>query len=269
MTTPEITVIAVDLDGTLLNSAHEITPRTLAALREAIRRGVRVILATGKTFASGEQPIAALGLRTPGVYNQGLTLYNPDGTICHEQTLDTAIARQVVEYAEASGITAIAYQRSRLLSAEHNAHVDFLVAHHEPVPDIVGPLSAVVATTPVNKVILVDDPARVTAARQALTAQLDGSATLVQAIPQVLEILPPGASKGAGVQMLLDDLGLDAANLLAIGDGENDVEMLQLAGIGVAMGNASPPAKAAADVIVAGNDDDGVAEAVERFVLGA
>ncbi|EFN56002.1 hypothetical protein CHLNCDRAFT_22679, partial [Chlorella variabilis] len=80
-------------------------------------------------------------------------------------------------------------------------------------------------------------------------------------------VLPLGASKGFGVGWLLDRLGVDPAACLALGDGENDVEMLRLCGLGVAMGNAGPPALAAADAITAPNSEDGVARAIERFVL--
>lgn len=83
----------------------------------------------------------------------------------------------------------------------------------------------------------------------------------------LLQILPLGASKGAGVAWLLDYLGMDASGLLACGDGENDIEMLQLAAIGVAMGNAKPEVIRAADYVVGSNDDDGVAQAIHDYVL--
>jgi hypothetical protein len=83
----------------------------------------------------------------------------------------------------------------------------------------------------------------------------------------MLEVLPPNGSKGDALRVLLDELNIPAEQVMALGDGENDIEMLQLAGIGVAVGNASPLLKAVADQVVASNDDDGVAEAIERFVL--
>lgn len=81
------------------------------------------------------------------------------------------------------------------------------------------------------------------------------------------QVLPLGCSKGSGVSLLLDRLGIDPAACMALGDGENDVEMLRLCGLGVAVGNAGPPALAASDAITATNAEDGVARAVERFVL--
>jgi hydroxymethylpyrimidine pyrophosphatase-like HAD family hydrolase len=86
-------------------------------------------------------------------------------------------------------------------------------------------------------------------------------------VPVVLQVLPLGASKGAGVSWLLKHLGMDPAGLLALGDGENDIEMLQLAAVGVAMGNAGAKVKGVADAVVGSNDEDGVAQAIHEYVL--
>lgn len=91
---------------------------------------------------------------------------------------------------------------------------------------------------------------------------------MTQAVPQMLEILPLGSSKGNGVAKLLKSLGIKPDAVAAIGDGENDIGMLQLVGTSIAMGNAVPQAKhVAKHVLLATNDDDGVAEAIDRFVL--
>ncbi|CAN0216219.1 unnamed protein product, partial [Discosporangium mesarthrocarpum] len=90
--------------------------------------------------------------------------------------------------------------------------------------------------------------------------------TLTQAFPDMLEILPRGASKGKGVALLLEHLGVHPGNTLALGDAENDVAMLRMAGIGVCMGNASPPAREAADFIAPKNTEDGAAVAMERLL---
>lgn len=83
----------------------------------------------------------------------------------------------------------------------------------------------------------------------------------------LIQVLPVGASKGAGVQWLLHHLGMSPDGLLACGDGENDIEMLQLATVGVAMGNAGPKVKSVADAVLSSNDDDGVAQAIHEYVL--
>ena len=96
---------------------------------------------------------------------------------------------------------------------------------------------------------------------------MNGRAAVVQAVPQYIEAMPLGVSKGEGVGWLLNEMGVDPAAVMAIGDGENDLEMLQMVGLGVAMGNAHESVKAVAEVVVGTNEAAGVAEAIEKFVF--
>lgn len=272
MTSTQIQLIAVDLDGTLLNSRHELTERTEKALRAAIDKGVHVVLATGKTRASATSLIARLGLTSPGIFLQGLAVYNGDGSLRHQTLLDTAVARQVITFAEDRGFTVTAYSGTTMYVRARNADTAVLVEYGEPEPQAVGPLQNLLDKTPVNKLLAlhIADRRRVAALRWQLGMQLGRAAKLTQAaIPEMLEIVPPGASKGAALKGLLKELNIPAENVLALGDAENDIEMLQLAGVGVAMANAQQMVKDAADHITASNDADGVAEAIERFVLRA
>lgn len=266
MNTPEVRFIVVDLDGTLLNSQHELSPCTERALKAVIAGGVPVALATGKTHHSAQGIIRRLGLTTPGVYLQGLTIFDADGVLRYQQTHDPVAAQGAVRYAEANGHTTIIYSGMRILVRERNHETDMLLAYGEPEPETVGPLTALAGSIPVNKVIVVDTVERVKSARAQLQAQLDGQVTLVQALDHMLEILPPGTSKGKGVQKLLEMVGVSPEHVLAMGDAENDIEMLQLAGVAVAMGQAKPAVKAVADYITASNDEDGVAQAVAHFL---
>jgi Cof subfamily protein (haloacid dehalogenase superfamily) len=267
--TPTIKLIATDLDGTLLNSEHQVSPRTMNALREAIARGIPIVIATGKTYDSATRIIAELGITTPGVFVQGLVLHNADGSVRSSIAHAPDVVRAVADFADAHNIPAVAYSQRRIMCRELHEFIHLLSGYGEPLAEAVGPLGAMAETVPVNKMIYLGSPEQMTEAREALAKVLGDRATLVQALAHMLEILPPGASKGAGVQRLLDDLGIAPENMLAIGDGENDVEMLRMAGIGVAVANAMPHALEAADYIVASNDDDGAAEAIERFVLNS
>src|SRR5262249_46663974 len=146
-----------------------------------------------------------------------------------------------------------------------------VIAYQEPkVEPVGGDLEHYIDTVPINKLhFFVYDPARVAPIRQELETLLHGQATVVMPNNIIMEILPFGASKGNGLKLLLDDINIDPRHVLALGDGENDIEMLQLAGLGVAMGNSMPKAKAAADYVTGSNDEDGVVQALERFVLSA
>lgn len=264
---PPIRLIASDLDGTLLNSHHQLSERTLAAVGAAMAQGVRFVIATGKTRTSALDVIPQLGLNAPGVFVQGLVIHNADGSIRSSEALDPELVREIAGYCEANSIPLTAYSDLRLLCRQHHPTMDTLTRHGEPPAEEIGSLSAAADRVRMNKLVVFGDPAHITEARVALTELVGGRVTLVQAMVDGLEVLPLGASKGRGLMRLLADLGIDPANVLAIGDGENDAEMLRLAGIGVAVANAMPHAKEAADYIVGSNDEDGVADAIERFVL--
>jgi Cof subfamily protein (haloacid dehalogenase superfamily) len=267
MTDKPIRLIATDIDGTLLNSRHELSPRNEQALRLAMKQGVQVVLATGKTYYSGRFIIEKLGLTSPGVFIQGLVICAPDGSVLHSETLPAEAVRQVAQLAEGHDIAIVGYEGSRLLMPEYNHFADVLVQYQEPRPEIVGPLSQMAGSVTFNKMIVMCDPAEMPALREKVAEHIDGAADIVLSSPFLLEIIPLGTSKGAGVAWLLKYLGVSQDEVLALGDADNDIEMLQMARIGVAMANAMPLVKQAADVIVASNDADGVAEAIERFVL--
>jgi Cof subfamily protein (haloacid dehalogenase superfamily) len=267
MSDKPIRLIATDIDGTLLNNRHELSPRNEQALRQAMKQGIQVVLATGKTFYSAQAIVKQLELTTPGVYVQGLVICGPDGEVLHSQTLPAEAAAQLVQLTEAEHIAVVGYDRSRLLMPEYNRFSDILVEFHEPRPEIVGPLSQVVGSVVFNKMIVMADPAEMPGLKVKVAAHIDGLADIVLSSPFLLEIMPKGMSKGVGLAWLLDYLKVSPDEMLALGDADNDIEMLRMAATGVAMGNAMPQVKQAADVIVATNDADGVAEAVERFVL--
>lgn len=267
-----IELIVVDLDGTLLNSEHKMTEKSERALKAAMEKGARVVIATGKTRYAAREIIERLNLDTPGIYVQGLTIYTPEGTVKQQWTLDPAVARQVITFCEDRGFDMMAYSGDRLLIKQPYKLADELNAkYHEPAPEAIGPLQNILDDMPINKLIAVrpGDFRKITALRWQLGMQLDGRGRLVQAmIKDMLEILPPAGSKGTALKAVLKDMGIKPENVLAIGDGENDIEMLQLAGVAVAVGNADERLKAVADHVVASNDAEGVAEAIERFVLG-
>ncbi len=184
-------------------------------------------------------------------------------------TLDPQIVRQVVTFGEDRGFTMLLYSGERIMIRAYDAALaERFALYHEVTPEPIGPLQNVVGTLPINKVIAMGEPRPIKALRWQLTMQVGGSARIMQAgVPEMLEVLPPGASKGAMLRHLLKMLKVDAANVMAVGDAENDIEMIQLAGVGVAMGQAAQDVKDAADYVTASNDADGVAEALERFVL--
>ena len=265
----KIELIIIDLDGTLLNSNHELSERNKTVVKKAIDNGVKVALATGKTRKSAENIIKELGLNTPGVFVQGLILYNADGTIKSQSKLDPKVARKVIQYSEQQGMDVVIYNGDRLLVKSNKPSVDKLAEFGEPMPKEIGQLLNIVDTTIIHKLMIIADNERHLKKLQwQLNQQVGESVSFTTAAMLTsIEVLPKGASKGNGVRALLRLLNIDAENVMAIGDANNDVEMLELVGLGVAVGNATKKVKEVANQIVGNNDDDGVAEAIERFVL--
>jgi Cof subfamily protein (haloacid dehalogenase superfamily) len=264
-----IKLIAVDVDGTLLNSKHKLSERNEAALRKAIAQGIEVVLATGKTRNSTMQYIEKLAMNAHGIYLQGLAIYDGEGKIHWQQTLDPALARQVITFAEDRGFTIIAYSGMRILTRARNAQMyDGMVKYHEPMPEEVGPLQNILNSMEIHKLMAIGEPQAIKALRWQLSLQLGTAARLVQAgVPEMVEILPPNGSKGTALKQLLKHLQIAPENVLAIGDAENDIEMIQLAGVGVAMGHAAQNVKDAANYVTGSNDEDGFAQALEKFVF--
>ncbi|GAB5493402.1 MAG: sugar-phosphatase [Phototrophicaceae bacterium] len=266
-----IKYIAVDLDGTLLNDKHKVSERNKDTIKKAIAQGVKVIIATGKTRKSAEAILKDLNLDTPGVFVQGLLTYNADGTVRQEIKLDPVSARQAIQYAEAQGFEVIAYSGNRLVCKTLDENIEKIAEFGEPMPEAIGSLINHVDSVKMNKLIIVGGNKRkLKALRWQLDQQIGNKVSFTDGgVFTSLEVLPKGANKGHGVKTLLRQLGAQPENVMGIGDAENDVEMLETVGFAVAVENAAEKTKAVADEIVSSNNDDGVAEAIERFILVA
>lgn len=268
--THTIKLIVTDLDGTLLNNQHQLSAGTIQAIQAAQQQGVKLILATGKTYGSARAIIEQLQLDTPGIFVQGLVIHNADGSIRHQVTLDPAVARQAITFAEERGFSLIAFSGHKTLVRRRDYHTNMVVEYGEPEPEVVGPLQNILDKQPINKIIAIrrNGARQIKALRWQLSAQLNGASRLMQPGEQELvEVLPKNQSKGTALKILLKELNIAPEHVMAIGDGENDVEMLEVAGLAIAVDNAQPVLKKVADHVVASNDADGVAEAIRRFVL--
>lgn len=306
---PEIALIASDVDGTLLDPQQDLSPRVASAVRAAADAGVPLIVATGKARGPWAQAVlprllAGSGSSSsgpgpssppmPGVFLQGLLVADAQGRTLWSRSLDEGVLLDAVLLARELGLTLTAYSGERILAERLDAHTERLLFYKEPAPEAVGPLDALLARgqlPPVQKVIFMGSAERCGQARGEIEAALGeatGRGSCTTALPGMVELLPPGASKGAGLRWLLDNAlpreverrwremqeqsgatttTTTVRGLMAMGDGENDREMLEMAEWGVAMGNAGQGLKGVAQAVVATNAEDGVAEAIERFVL--
>ncbi len=266
--TPSIKLIALDLDGTLYDPHQGITPANKAAVLAARDAGIEIVLATGKTRGSALKIIDQLGLESPGVYVQGLVTHNGDGSIRRQKYLDAETAREVAEQV-GDDIALIAYSGTDTWVTDFDLNIEMLVMYGEPRPKSCESLAALAQQVPINKFAALDvmNPAKMNALRARLEQTFGDRVQVLQpGMAIMVEVLPTGISKGGALGALIEDMGIAPEHVLACGDGENDIEMLQLAGIGVAMGNADEVVRAAADFVSTPHDEDGVAHALAHFL---
>lgn len=267
-----IRLIVADLDGTLLNSEHVVTPFTEQAIRAAQAQGVLFTIATGKTFPSTVALIEQFGITIPLICGNGTQVFAPDGLLLFADPIPLDYAIEAIELAQRRGFTPVVYTEMGLVSTVHDDNVAELVAHHEPIPILVPDLIQAMQDQyrPFKMVLMHQDHSAVNRFAEELFATFDGRAQVVRSgLLSVVEVMPAEVTKGTALQHILDYLGLEARETMCFGDNCNDLDMIRRAGIGVAMAHAPEEVRQAADYVTDTNDEDGVGHAIWRFVLAA
>jgi len=257
-------LIAIDLDGTLLNNDLKISSRAAAAIQAAERKGVRVTLCTGRMYTSASRYAQELGLNIPLVtYNGALVRNSFDHEVLYERNLPLEEARHVVEVCREFDCQLNVYVDDKLY-VERNNDWAKRYARKVKVPlNEVDDLLDFIKMSPI-KILAMGEEGVLYKIRKRLA---DRKIYITRSHSYFLEMLNPEATKGKGLAAVVKKLAIDKKNVMAIGDNENDIEMFKYAGYSVAMANADDYIKTYVDYITKNNNDDGVAEAIEKLVL--
>lgn len=262
-----IKLVAIDLDDTLLDNSRAISPRARAAIAAAVAQGVTVTVATGRMFPSALPYAQQLALDVPLItYNGALVRCGLSGETILHTPVDPATAAAVLALFRERGwyvqvyLDDVLYVRERDENARKYEEIAGITA--VPVGDRLWSLEG--APT---KLLAMADPERIPEIDAAVRAACGDRVYTAASKPYYLEITNPAATKGAALAFLAGRLGIGRDQVMAIGDSVNDLDMIEYAGLGVAMGNASRQVQEAADFVTAANDADGVAAAIEEFVL--
>jgi Cof subfamily protein (haloacid dehalogenase superfamily) len=267
-----IDLIAIDMDGTLLDSNHAISPRVKKAITAVRTQGVRIVLATGRPFSGVEKYLEELGLTSEGDYCitfNGAVIQNAaDTKSVAETTLGYDDFLYCEKIARDLGVHFhVLYERSMMTpNADISSHTvrDAYISH---TPLLYRSVEQVDPAWRFRKFMMVDDEAVLDKAIANFPPELLQRYTVVKSAADFLEILHPEAGKGRALATLAAYLGVSQERIMAIGDQENDLVMLEFAGVAVAMGNAIDAVKAVADHVTTSNNEDGVAVAIERYAL--
>ncbi|WP_373540695.1 Cof-type HAD-IIB family hydrolase [Chamaesiphon sp.] len=273
--TAPIKLLIVDIDGTIAGNSNQVSPRVKHAIAAAQAQGVRVGIATGRMYQSALRFHHEIGADLPLIAYQGAWIQDPaTGTIHQHLPVPIAIATELLDYFEQSylldKLSIHVYRDDRLYVREVNPDTELYI----------GRSGVEVIPTPDLRTVLTDCPTKILAMSsdlaliQSLLTELRHRYSPEQlhvttSVPIFLETTQAGVNKGTAIDYLVRELGITAANVLAIGDNYNDVEMLAYAGIGVAMGNAPADVRSFGDWVAPDIEADGVAVAIDKFILNA
>lgn len=266
-----IKMVTIDLDGTLLRSNGTVSDRTVSVLQEARHRGVVVAISTGRMYTTAKPYGERLGLGdSPMVlFAGGLIQTIETGKKLFEQTISIPDTLALLNLAKTYHWQMQTYIDDVLRAAEDEPLIQEYQAKTHCKAVICG--DAFYHTVPAgsNKV-LCRGPHDVLEERKAIIGrELPDRYMICFSEPTFLEIMPKGINKGFGIAKLGELYGLGVDQIMALGDSQNDIDMLKVAGLPVVMANASEEIKQYGAYITASNDEDGVAAAVEQFILQA
>jgi Cof subfamily protein (haloacid dehalogenase superfamily) len=267
-------LVALDLDGTLIGDDLRLRPRTVAAVRAVVDRGVHVVLVTGRMTTSALPYALELGLRDPLVGLQGALIREmPDpgsrrlGRLLYHSPLAADVVLEALAWCRAAGLSAHLNHLERMVIAADDERADDYSRWAFGRVAIVPDLEAWVRR-PVTKVISVGPPPLPDFALARARADFAGRAHATVSHPMFLEFLSPRVNKGRAVRHVARRLGVDLEATLAIGDQLNDIEMLATVGTGVAMAGAPDAVTAAARHVAPPLAEEGAAQVLEEMILG-
>ncbi|NLC76812.1 MAG: HAD family phosphatase [Clostridia bacterium] len=260
-------LVALDLDGTLLTKEGQVLPRTKEVIGRIREQGTEVTLCTGRMFRSAFSIAEELKLTLPLItYNGGLVMSLDGREILYQRSLSVRHARRIIEEARKHSFAINYYYEDRLL-VEEIKEQNRLYAQWTGVPlETVADLTAL-PFEPI-KVLLMGEPEQLNAFGEECRQFLGDEVYITKSWSTYLEFMHPEATKGRGLAALARYLGIETNSIVGMGDSYNDLEMFSHVGLAVAMGNAHQAVKEAADYVTGTNEENGVAQALEKFILG-
>lgn len=263
-------LVAIDIDGTLLNDYKEVTQEVRGALQAAKEKGVKVVLCTGRPIGGVHGFIEELNLQDQYVitFNGALVQYTRTKEVVSEITLTYQDLKRLYDLSQELHSPMHFFDSTTIYTPnkEINKYTIY-ESYANQVPLHYRTIEEIPENMLIPKVMFIDEPERLSKIMANIPDSIKENYTMVQSAPFFLEILHPSVSKGNAVKLLAERLSIKREEVICIGDGENDLSMVEYAGCGVAMGNAVPSIKEAAQFQTLSNNEHGVAYAIEKLIL--
>lgn len=270
----DIRLLVLDIDGTIAGKSNDIREPVKQAIRKAQAKGIQVAIATGRMYCSALRFHQEVGSTLPLLAYQGAWIQDPATQQIHQHLpVSRTTAEQLLDYFESDGLLSLLsvhfYINDQLYVRQITPETQIYAKRADIQPIAVGDLRQTLTTEPTKILALSDDTAIIEQLLGSLRKQYTPAELyLTTSVATFFEATNPAANKGAAVRYLAEEmLGLKAENVMAIGDNFNDVEMIEYAGLGVAMGDAPADVQAIAQWVAPSVEEDGAAAAIEAFVL--
>ncbi len=261
-------LLALDVDGTLLVPRQPIRPAVVAAVKRAIDAGVTTLIVTGRMYVGAKPLVETLGITGSIICYQGAVI--ADAAAGHfevEVALANETALKMYAIAKEHGLHMQWYRDDRFYVENDNKYAQLYAKTSGTEPVVVPSLPEAFAGRDSTKVNIVTDIERAEAVYQLMHEHFHAEAYVTRSNPEFIEMMNPKVDKGVALRTIAKNLGIPMERVMAVGDSYNDLPLVEAAGFGVAMGSAPDVLKAAAKAVVADVEHDGVAEAIDRFVL--
>mgnify|MGYP000902490354 CR=1 FL=1 len=266
----EYKLIAMDMDGTLLNSSKDVSERTIKAIERAKNKGTHVVLATGRVLKSAQHYADKLKLKNYIIASNGAIVINGDNEIVYSQPLDFDRINMILNIGDKYNIYSHFYDEEALYTNKYvNEIVDYYLGREPDFKiNIFDNLDEIIQNNNLNvyKFLFLDnEPQKLIRLSEELKAV--ENINITKSFRNNLEVMDINASKGQALEYLGNKLNIPRESIIAVGDNENDLSMLNYAGLGIAMGNGEDIVRKSADYVTLDNDNDGVASVIEKFIL--
>jgi len=263
-------LIAIDMDGTLLNEEKKISPANYEAIQQARQSGVKVVLASGRPLVGFKRYLEELNLVTEDDYAvafNGALVQSAEGSkIISKIPLTLEDYKSLYKLSKELDVNIHALTDTSVISPKDSEYTR-QEANWNSIPSEIIAVDDVDIATTIVKVMFVDKPEIIERVIELIPEEISSKYTVVRSAPFYLEFLNKAVNKGAGVAALAEKLNIKQEEVICIGDAGNDIHMIEYAGLGVAMGNAFSEVKKVANFITKTNEQDGVAHIINKFIL--
>ena len=267
-------MLVTDMDYTLLNKEKRVSDRNREALRRAMEKGVHMVVATGRIYTSARIYAKLLGLDTPIIASNGALIKDASKTIFRD-ILSQDTVREMLRLCHKYGVYCHFFTENTIYSeklinvslryTEWNKYMGEEDQVKIRIVDDGEEIVEAAKSEVLKAVVFDDDDEKIQKLRDGIMET--GIVSVSQSMKHNLEVMNKGVTKGNAVRILAQMYGINREEIIAIGDNENDISMIEYAGLGIAMGNAEEILKRAADHVTGDYQEDGVAEAIEKFIL--